>query len=72
MEWTTPVSIVVAAAVLVTTVGALVRLVIGPLVGPFQTASGLTVALLVVLLVAAVALGARGEGDNWLENGGYW
>jgi hypothetical protein len=72
MEWTTPVSIVVAAALLVTAVGALVRLVVGPLAGQFQTASGVTVALLVVALLAAVALGARGTGSNWLENGGYW
>ncbi|WP_255195655.1 hypothetical protein [Halorarius litoreus] len=72
MDWTTPVSLVVALAVAVTAIGALVRLVIGPLTGQFQLAAGAVVVLLVVALLAMVGLGARGEGDDWLTNGGYW
>lgn len=72
MDWTTPVSLVVAVAVAVTAIGALVRLVIGPLTGQYQIAAAAVVALVVVLTVAAVGLGARGQSDHWLENGGYW
>lgn len=72
MNWTTPVSIVVVAAVVATTIGALVRLLVGPLAGQYQIAAGVVTALLVVLVVGMVGLGARGEDDHWLENGGYW
>lgn len=72
MDWTTPLGVVVAAAVAVTTIGALVRLAVGPLAGQYQLATAAVVALLVVLLLAAVGLGTRGEGDDWLSNGGYW
>jgi hypothetical protein len=72
MDWTLPVSVLAALAVLVTAIGALVRLVIGPLSGQFQLAAAAVVALLVVSLVAMVGLGARGEDDEWLANGGYW
>lgn len=72
MEWTAPVSALVALAVVVTAVGALVTLVVQTPGGENLTATAAVVALLVAAVLAMVALGALVPGGDWLKNSGYW
>jgi len=51
-------------------VGSLVSLAATTLTGPYTTPASIVVLLLVVLIVGAVAAGAKGRG--WFRNPGYW
>lgn len=72
MDWTLPVAVAAVLAIVVAAIGALVRLVVGPLTGEFRLAAGLAIGLVLLFLLGAAAAGARGTADRWLANGGYW
>jgi hypothetical protein len=71
MDYTRPLGVLVALGITLGVVGSLVSLVTGPLGGFRATAAIVTVALVVVCVAAAVAVGTRGSAE-WLENSGYW
>ena len=71
MEWTKPLSLLLSALIVGLAVGGLVELVRTTLGGEYVTASVAVIGFVVVALVGAVALGARGR--RWLENpDSYW
>ena len=71
MEWTKPLSLLLSVLVAALVVGGLVELVRTTLGGEYVTASVAVIGFVVVALVGAVALGAKGS--RWLENpDSYW
>ena len=71
MEWTKPLSLVLSALVVALAVGGLVELVRTTLGGKYVTASVAVIGFVVVALLGAVVLGAKG--GRWLENpDSYW
>lgn len=70
MHWTRPLGLLVVVAVAAWTVGSLVSLVTLPLVGEHRTAAAAVLGLVAVVVLAMVAVGARGP--RWLDNPGYW
>jgi hypothetical protein len=59
-----------ALLVVLAALGALVTLVVGPLLGEFGVATVLVVVLVAAAVVVAALQGARSRA--WLSNGGYW
>ena len=71
MEWTKPLSLLFSVLVVALAVGGLVELVRTTLGGEYATASVVVIGFVVVALVGAAALGAKGR--RWLENpDSYW
>lgn len=72
MEWTRPLSLILVVLVALVTVGAVVELFRTTLAdSELFLASAVTTALVVVVVLALVGVGARGR--RWLENpDSYW
>ncbi len=72
MEWSKPLSILLVAIVAITTVGSAFELVRTTLADDgLAVASAASLALVAVVVVATVVVGARGR--RWLENpDSYW
>jgi hypothetical protein len=66
MEWTKPLSFALAVVVAALAVGSAYQLGNTTLAGEYVVAAGATLVLLVVLVAAAIAVGAKDR--QWLDN----